>query len=122
MLKLLTSPPTSSRSLRRSSGEDRPLRCPRCWQSYWRPLQTETLNPPRPPLLPWPLETPRPGIRPVSPLPPHHCSRQRRPARCGSDASSTSPISLSRPCPWNPDPQNLNLNLDSLLPPQPSCQ
>src|SRR6202521_4243936 len=118
----LTSPPASSQSLPRSSGEDRPLRCPRCWQSCARPLQTETLNPLRPPLLPWPWETPRPRLPPVSPPPPRRGSRQRWPARCGSDASSTSPISLSRPCPWNPDPQNLNSNLDSLPPQQPSCQ
>src|SRR6266852_7321447 len=118
-LKLPTFPPASSRSLPRSSGEDRPLRCPRCGQSCWRRLQTRTLRPLPPPLLPWPSEPPRPRIRPVSPLPPRRCSRQRPPAPCGSDANSISPISLSRPCPWVQDPQNLNSNPDSLPPLQP---
>src|SRR5260370_9246667 len=120
----LTFPPASSQSLPRSSGEDRPLRCPRCGQSCWRRLQTRTLRPLPLPLLPLPSEPPRPRIRPVSPPPPRRCSRQPPPAPCGSDANSISPISLSRPCPWVPDPQNLNSNPDSLpplqpLPPQP---
>src|SRR6266852_2016972 len=118
-LKLPTFPPASSQSLPRSSGEDRPLRVPRCWQSCWRPLQTRTRRPLPPPLLPWPSESPRLRVRLVSPLQPRRCSRQRPPAPCGSDANSTSQVSLSRPCPWIPDPQNLNSNPDALLPLQP---
>src|SRR5208282_2486840 len=111
----LTYPPASWQFLPRSSGEGRPLRCPRCWQWSWRRLETQLLSPLPPPPLPWPLELPRP---PVSPLPRRHPERQHWPAPCGSDASSISQISFSRRCPWLPHPQHLNLNSDSLPLPQ----
>src|SRR5271154_2393160 len=108
-----TFPPASWQFLPRSSGEGRPLRCPRCWQSSWRRLETQPLNHLPMPPLPWPSE-PRPRLRPVSPLPQRHPERQHWLALCGSGASSISPISLSRRCPWLPHPQHLNLNSDPL--------
>src|ERR1039458_3773052 len=112
------SPLASSQSLPRSSGEDRPLPCRRCWQSCWRPQPTHSriLLPPR---LPCPEEPPRPPAQPVSPLPPRPSPTPRSPTPRESDASWIFPISPSRPFPWIPVPQLLNSNLDYFLTLQP---